>query len=431
MSRPSTRAVFHFKGGDMSRKTIWDTEPHIGRLYWFDTAKLYKIYPAYKKSSIQGLKSKWSGKIKRGEIPMPQTPEQEPTPVEGRLYKTWEVSAFDPNLGEFVTTTNHGYDFAQTPDNLAEVFEPAVAAKITPTKRKRAERLGRQILVFGDSQIGFHRVYDQEGNDELIPTHSEEALSVLTQINAQERPEEVVNLSDTVDFAEMSRFDPASDSFHRTLGPSLQRAHDLYAQLRADNPDASITEVDSNHTARVQKAMMKKMPELYGLILPGDDYPLMSYYRLANLGELEVNFISGYGAAEYVYGEDNDTAPIIFKHGTTTSSAPGATARKESSQNPTTHVVRGHGHSFEHIAQTTRDGKNLHYMQLGTTCATTGSVPSYHSAMDDFGRPAHNQENWQNQLLMITDVDGQYQFDVIDILNGIATYNGRRYDGNE
>lgn len=311
-----------------------------------------------------------------------------------------------------------------------EQFTPAEAAKITPTKRKRAERLGRQILVWGDSQIGYLRTYDGEGNDELVPTHSEEALSVLTQLNAVERPDFVVNLSDTVDLAELGRFDPASDSFHRTLGPSFQRAHDLYAQLRADNPDARLIEVDSNHTTRVQKSMMKRYPEWYGFRLPGEDYPMMSYYRLANLAHVGVEFISGYGAAEYVHGEEYGD-PIIFKHGTHSSSSPGATVRKEAGQNPTTHVVRGHGHSYEHITQTTRDGNYLHYIQLGTTCQTTGNVPSYHSAVDDFGHPVKNQENWQNQVMMITDYEnGSYQFDIIDIINGVANYRGNRYDGN-
>lgn len=351
---------------------------------------------------------------------MPPKPEQE-----GKLYKTWEVSAFNHQTGEWETTTNHGYDYTN-PANV-EVFEPATPAKITPTRRKRIEKLGRTLLVFGDSQIGYHRLYDQEGNDRLVPTHSEEALSILTQINAQERPDEIINLSDTVDFAEMSRFDPQSDSFHRTLGPALQRCHDLYAQLRADNPDAKITEVDSNHTARVHKRQIKQMPEMYGLILPGEDYPVMSYFRLANLGILNIDFISGYGSAEYVYGEEYDKAPIVFKHGVTTSSASGATVRKEAGMNPSTHVIRGHGHSFEHIIQTTRRGEYLHYMQLGTTCATNGTVPSYHSSMDDFGQPVHHQENWQQQIMMIKDYEGTYQFDVINILNGIAFYNGTKY----
>jgi hypothetical protein len=352
--------------------------------------------------------------------------EQEPT---GRLYKTWEVSAFDPKTQEWTTAVNHGYDYTPTVD--PEVFAPAEAARITPTKRKRAERIGKQILVFGDSQIGYHRLYDDEGKDYLQPTHSEEALSVVTQLNAHLRPDYVVNVSDTVDLAEFGRFDPQSDSFHRTLSPAFQRAHDLYAQLRADNPDARIIEVDSNHTTRVHKAVMRRMPELYGLTLPNEDYPLMSYYRLANLAPLEVEFISGYGAAEYIHGEEYG-APIVFKHGTHSSSVAGTTVRKEASQNPTTHVVRGHGHSYEHIVQTTRKGEVLHYIQLGTTCDTTGSVPSYHSAMDDKGKPVRYQENWQNQLLVIQDHEnGIYEFNVVDILNGIAHYNGVRYDGNQ
>jgi len=351
---------------------------------------------------------------------------------EGKLYKTWEVSAFNQQTQEWETATNHGYDYTAGIEDIEEIFVPAEAARITPTKRKRAERIGKQILVFGDSQIGYHRLYDKDGNHYLQPTHSEESLSVLTQINAQERPETIVNLSDTVDFAEFSRFDPASDSFHRTLGPSLQRAHNLYADLRGNNPDARIVETDSNHTIRPNKAVMKKMPELYGLILPGEDHPLMSYYRLANLGVLDIEFIPGYGAAEYVHGEEYGSPPIIFKHGTHSSASPGATVRKEAQQNPTTNVVRGHGHSYEHIAQTDRNGQVLHYMQLGTTCDTKGSVPSYHSAMDDFGHPVHTQENWQNQLLMIEDFeDGTYNFNVIDIINGIARFRGVTYDGNE
>jgi hypothetical protein len=283
-------------------------------------------------------------------------------------------------------------------------------------------------LVFGDSQIGYHRVYDEEGNDSLIPTHSEEALSVLTQINAHERPDYIVNISDTVDLAEFGRFDPKSDSFHRTLGPAFQRAHNLFAQLRSDNPEATMVEIDSNHTQRVHKRIMRQMPEMYGFTLPGESYPLMSYYRLANLEPLGVEFISGYGGAEYVYGEEYGT-PIVFKHGTHSSASPGATVRKEAQQNPTTHVVRGHGHKYEHIAQTTRNGEVLHYIQLGTTCENTGAVPSYHSSMDDFGHPVRNQENWQQQLMFITDYEnGVYQFDVIDIVAGIAHYRNRRYE---
>jgi hypothetical protein len=421
----------------MGRSTKWGIQPHVSNLYWLTKKELVSIYPNYTQGTLAGKKAYWTKKIKEGKMPVPPKAEKEPEILsgqipDGRLVKTWEVSAFDRETNEWTTTTNSSYEHSPNAEDLAEVFEPATAARITPTKRKRAETIGKQILVFGDSQIGYHRVYDQEGNDELVPTHSEATLSVLAQINAHERPDTVVNVSDTVDLAEFGRFDPQSDSFHRTLGPAFQRAHDLYAQLRSDNPDARMVEVDSNHTTRVHKNLMKKMPEMYGFTLPGEDYPLMSYYRLANLAPLDVEFIPGYGAAEFVYGEEySDKAPIIFKHGTTTASAPGAVVRKESIQEPNHHVVRGHGHSYEAIAQTTRTGEQLRYIQLGTTCMTSGQVPSYGSAMDDHGHPVHKQENWQNQLLMIEDFDGHYNFNVIDVADGIAYFRGRQYDGNE
>lgn len=411
-------------------KPRWTGE-HLWNLLNLSLPELYKLYPDYRKSTIKGKRSYWKKKYEEGKIAMPPKPEREPTVQEGRLYKTWETSAYDKEKQEWVTTTNHGYEYKPDPMDLAGVYEPATPARITPTKRKRAQQIGKLILVFGDSQIGYHRVYDEEGNDQLIPTHSESALDILTQINAHERPDYIYNVSDTVDLAEFGRFDPQSDSFHRTLSPAFQRAHDLYAQLRADNPDAIIKEVDSNHTTRVHKAIMKRMPELYGLKLPNEQYPLMSYYRLANLEPLGVEFISGYGSAEIVHGEEYG-APIIFKHGTHSSSAPGATVRKEMAQNPTVNVVRGHGHSYEHVTATTRDGDYLHYIQLGTTCETTGAVPSYHSSIDDYGQPTHYQENWQQQIMMIRDYEnGTYQFDVIDIIMGVAHYNNRRYESDK
>jgi len=395
----------------MGRKAKWQGED-LRNLLTLPLEELKQKYPNIDYDKLRAERSYWKRKMEQ----------------EGKLYKTWETSAYDKKKQEWVTATNHGYIYEPDPETLAETFEPVEPAKITPTRRKRAERLGRQLLVFGDTQIGYRRVYDSEGNDELIPTHSEEVLSVLSQINAHERPDEIINLSDTIDLAELSRFAPDSDNYHRTLSPSFRRVHDMYSQLRADNPDARITEVDSNHTQRVHKAILKNMPALYGLTLPGENYPLLSYYRLANLESLGIDFISGYGAAEYVYGDDN---PIVFKHGTHSSSTPGGTVRKEMSQNPEVNVVRGHGHSSEHVVRTNRDGDYLHYLQIGTTCATNGSVPSYGSAIDDFGRPVKSQENWVNQLLMVTDYEGQYQFDVIDVVRGIGFYRGNRYDGNQ
>lgn len=185
------------------------------------------------------------------------------------------------------------------------------------------------------------------------------------------RPDEIINLGDTVDLAALSRFQPDSDHYHRTVGPSFQRIHDYYGELRADNPKAKITEVDSNHNTRLKKFMLKNAPSLYGMRRAGtdDEYPVMTYPYLANLQAVQVDWVSGYEAAEYLYGTEYNKPPIVFKHGQTVVSS-GSTAAKESKENPETHVVRGHSHRIESHYRTTRAGNySVNHRR--------GSLPNY------------------------------------------------------
>ena len=317
---------------------------------------------------------------------------------------------------------------AKTGKANLEEFTPAVPAQIHPSKRKPTERDHKILYVFSDAQIDYRRL--QDGT--LEPIHDERALSVGRMICKDLQPDEIINLGDTVDLAALSRFSPDSDHFHRTLGPSFQRVHDYYAELRADNPWAKITEVDSNHNTRLKNFVLKYAPSMYGLNRAGeeDEYPVLSYPFLANLGKLGVDWVSGYGAAEYVYGLEHDTPPIIFKHGNSAVSN-GSTSAKESKENPEVNVVRGHTHRMESHYRTTRKGNYLASVICGVMCRTTGEVPSYHSAVDDHGEVVKYQEDWQTGVLVIHDYDGDYQFDQIPIRNGRAFYNGKAYDGNE
>jgi hypothetical protein len=262
----------------------------------------------------------------------------------------------------------------------------------------------------------------------LEPIHDERALSVGALLCKDLQPDEIINLGDTVDLASISRFSPDSDHFHRTIGPSFQRVHDYYAQLRADTPWAKITEVDSNHNTRLKNFVLKYAPSMYGVQRAGEEneYPVLSYPFLANLGKLSIDWVSGYGAAEYVYGLEYDKPPIIFKHGNSAVSA-GSTAAKESKENPEVNVVRGHTHRIETLYRTTRSGNYLASVICGVMCRTTGEVPSYHSAVDDHGAPVKYQENWQTGVLVIHDYEGDYQFDHVPIRNGVAHYNGKEY----
>lgn len=311
--------------------------------------------------------------------------------------------------------------------NLGE-FTPAVPARITPTKAKPAERDHKILFVFSDAQIDYRRL----PNGELQPIHDERALNIAAMMCKDLKPDEIINLGDTVDLASLSRFSPDSDHFHRTLGPSFQRVHDFYAQLRADSPWAKITEVDSNHNTRIKNFVLKYAPNMYGMQRAGEEneYPVLSYPFLANLDKLGVDWVSGYGAAEYVYGLEYDTPPIVFKHGNSAVSS-GSTAAKESKENPETNVVRGHTHRQEAHYRTTRSGNYLASIICGVLCRTTGEVPGYHTAVDDRGYPVKYQEDWQTGVVVIIDHEGQYQFQHVPIRDGKAYFMGKEYTSGE
>lgn len=372
---------------------------------------------------------------------MPPKPEQEPSDF-GDILRLHNVT---PELAKEFTQQGFHVGFiknnegeieytiplpsARTNRSNLEDFTPATPAKITPSRRKPEVRDHKLLFVFSDSQIDYRRLEDGT----LDPIHDERAMSVVRLMCKDLMPDEIINTGDTIDLSALSRFKLDSDHFHRTLGPSFQRAHDLYAGLSADSPWAKITEVDSNHNTRLKDFMLKNAPAMYGMRragAPEEEYPVFTYPFLANLGHVGVNWVSGYGSAEYIYGAEYNKPPIIFKHGNSAVSN-GSTAAKESKENPEVHVVRGHTHRMETFYRTTRSGNYLASIVVGSLCRTTGEVPSYHSAVDDKGQVVKYQENWQQSVLVIEDYEGDYHFNHVPIINGLANFRGKTYDGNE
>lgn len=302
-------------------------------------------------------------------------------------------------------------------------FPQAQPAKITPSRRKPAERDHKTIYVFSDAQIGYRRLEDGS----LLPLHDERALSVGRMICRDVQPDLIVNLGDTVDLAELSRFKPDSDHFMRTIGPAFQRAHDYLAELRSDNPNAEMVEVDSNHNVRLANFVKTQAPMFYGMKLEGERYDVLSYPYLARLGHLGVKWIGGYPAAEYVYGEEYGKPPIVFKHGKIANSG-GSTAKTESGRNQETHIVRGHTHAAEWVQRTNRAGQYLSSIVVGVSCSITGEVPGYYTAVDDDNRVVKYQENHQQGVLVIRDYQGDYEFVPIPINRGVAYFQGNRYE---
>lgn len=424
-------------------KQRWAGEDLIN-LLTLDIDELANLYPNVTKKSIIRRKQEYAKKVRDMER-IRQNPERQPSNENlsemeslAREFKNAGINITAEELSKATKAGFHvGYirnadgeieytkplphvEFSGKKDTL-EDWQPATPAKITPSKKKMANRDHTLILVFGDMQIDYRRI-----DDELIPIHDERAMESVIKLANYLQPEEVVNLGDTVDFAALSRFQRDSDHFYRTLGPSFQRIHDFYAQLRADLPHSKITEVDSNHHKRLTDFVLRQMPDMYNIRQAGadpDEYPVFTYPYLANLKHVGVDWVGGYGAAEYEYKDD-----LAFIHGQFAVSS-GSTAAKLAKANPDRNIVQGHVHRAETQYHTDRRGRMLGAFAVGSLCRTDGVVPSYHSSVNEMGRPVKHQENWQNSCMVIEDYgDGVYDFQHILIRDGKIIYRGSLFE---
>ena len=334
---------------------------------------------------------------------------------EGKLTTTWESITKNAE-GEAEIHTLHRYEYG---GKGGITIQPVESAIITPDRRKPPKRDHKLIFVWGDAQIGYRRI-----DDELMPIHDESAINAALLLARDLQPNVVVDLGDTTDFAELSRFSPDSDHFQGTLQPSLQRTHELFAQFTAVTPGADRVSVWSNHVKRLSDHILKNAPALYNIKAANEKYPAMSYPGLLKLDQIGWDYADGY-PGEYQYAKD-----LAFMHGTFAVSS-GSTANKLSKANYGRNVVQGHKHSVERQYHTDRDGRALGAFVVGALCRIDGVVPSYHNSVGVDNQPVKHYENWQQSVMVVEDYgDGIYNFKDVLIRDGKLFYDGKEYDGN-
>ena len=422
----------------MGRTAYWIKD----NLYWLlneDIGKLDSRYPRHDRNKLTALRRYHLNKLKKDPTYMPPKPEGEPTPEPiGKLYKTWEVSAYNTETQEFVTTTNHGYEYSQTPeDQVDNLFPQVESSVIRPTKRRRKEDVGyEEILGYGDGQVDFRLIRDPRTVEtRVVPLHNVEMHRIILQMNAYYQPNRTINGGDFGDFAAFSRFPADSDHFTGSSTLAMQWIHDFYSQVVADNPNelfggtAIHSEVASNHTDRPRRKVLKEMPEMYNFYRPGEDYPAWTYPSMAKLGELGIDVKSGYPHGGIVTGEQG-YPQVLWKHGDIT--AKNAVAR-EAEQNPSINVIRWHNHREQYMKQTSREGNQMFYLVLGSSCLNGSTVPGYHSSVDDFNEPVeyHNQGHVNSFLWHRDYGQGRYENATIDVVNGKAYFDKMEWDGSE
>ncbi len=393
-----------------------------------DWTEFHQKHPDIKRNTYKGKRSYWAKQLGLNLKEMRMERE------EGKLTKTWEVSAFNRETNEWETTTNHAYDHAIDPEDIWQA-EPA---NITPSRRKPIQRPGvkEDIFILTDTQIGYRAIMNREtGKREHVPLHDERKLRVARRIAFDIRPTMIVNLGDNIDLAEFSHFDPDSDHFdNMTLEHSLQTVHDEYAKYRSDHPDAELIETSSNHNERFNKLILKKVAGMYNVRRAESDskYPVMSYAYMANLEHLGVEFIEGYPVGTLIIPR-GDKAPLRFAHNTETSSGASSAASKVMKNHPETFNFGGHDHKDSEAWHTLNNGEQVGTFVFGALANARGLVPGYRSAVTSYGEPVDYQQNWTASVGRVR----LYENDEVEVErimikhDGTSIYNGRFYDGNE
>lgn len=281
----------------------------------------------------------------------------------------------------------------------------------------------KSCVVLPDMQIGYYR--DRE--EELVPTHDEDAITVSLSIIRAAKPTSVVLVGDNLDLPELSSY-RLSPAYQRTTQATIDRAGLLCAQLRDAAPDAEIVWLAGNHEERMPKWLLDNARAAFGLRRAGDapdSWPIMSVPFLCNMDDYRIDYRPGFPAADYWV---NHRLRVIHGHlvksGTSTASA--YLAREKSS------VIFGHTHRLEWAERTRQDHdgpRRILAMSPGCLARVDGVVPSTKQGLDLDGRPLVSHEDWQQGIAVIgfEEGDGPFWPELVPIHDGRAMWRGKEY----
>lgn len=159
------------------------------------------------------------------------------------LTSEWEMVTKN-NEGEPEVTTLHRYEYQGDLETAKELLIP-------PEKelKFRKRKIGKATLnacktyfIFSDSHIGWRNV-----NGLFVPTHDPRSLELAKEIAYDIQPDYVMNLGDTLDLAEISRYDQDSNHFLGMTQQAIDTAYDFEKGMRESTPNARFIELQGNH----------------------------------------------------------------------------------------------------------------------------------------------------------------------------------------
>jgi hypothetical protein len=312
------------------------------------------------------------------------------------------------------------------PEPITPVVAPVVIRASKPGKPDNYFRKGdgerERVLILPDVQIGFRKSLR---TGELTPHHDRRAMDIAVQIAADIKPDHVVFIGDLLDLADWSSKFLRTPNLQYTTQPSLIEAAWWMARVRRYADRAYLLE--GNHEERMVEAIVKDMPEAYGLrpVDMMDRPPALSVPNLLGLDSLDIEWVGDYPNGEITIGDS-----LSIAHGDTARGKSGATVASLIDDMPGGINVVGHIHRIECAYNTLWHGPLPVYRaawSFGCLCLLDGQVP---------GVRAH--QNWQQGLGVIDyypslggGLVDTYDVHPVVIDDGVAVFEGKPYHGTD
>lgn len=398
-------------------------------------------FPNHTRNQLQTLKRYYVKKLKENQM------EQEPSNKRiDKLAELLERSGIEVDNIAKINRVNLYQGYIKNPDGEFETIDLVSAqyvpkatesdfisqadpVKINPTRSTAKNRKDEVAIILPDIQAGF-RKYDNQ--DELEPIHDERALDVALQIIKDVQPDQVVLNGDNLDLPNLGRF-AQENAFFETTNASINYVHQLLAKIRANAPDTRITYIAGNHEERLKKQLMQHVPQIRELRIAGTGERPLTIPFLLNLSALEVDYVSGYPSGAHWLTDD-----LKVIHGDIAKQGGGMTANAYLKREDTS-TIYGHVHRIERGYRThgnRSSGRFVVAASFGCLARIDGAVPSYHSGVDEDGRPVKYVEDWQQGLgvVEISKKTGSFAMHDVHIQtfnNHEARHDGKIYTPNE
>ena len=295
-----------------------------------------------------------------------------------------------------------------------QLFPALQSLHFNPKEYKQADKEFRNdvqtAVIISDIHFGFMK---NQRTNELDPFHDREALDIILQVVSDMQPDEIIINGDLLDLANFSDKFIRLPEFYFTTQPSLIEAGWFLSQLRKLSPEATITYVMGNHTARIEKMLITHFMSAYDLRPVNNmELPVMSIENLLGLKDLDIAVVDEYWINENLKAVHGD----IVRNGN------GETV-KTILKNSRYSTVSGHTHRLELITKSVegKKGRELYSASsFGCLCRLDGITPG-----------SSKDSNWSQGFGLVHFTENRFETLPVVIHEGVAMVEGTVYTGND